>query len=145
MAKEEKEKNKSVVKEETSNETKSTKKEKKAIRKTKKQKEKENILKEKKVLEDKIDSLVLERKSTSDKDKKKELSKEIKTLKVERKAIGQKDTYLREVKKEMNMVRWPNSKEVVKYSIASLVFVLFFALFFYGIDALFALVKDLIS
>ena len=63
----------------------------------------------------------------------------------ERKEIGKKDTYIRDVKKEMSMVRWPSAKEVIKYSIASLVFVAFFALFFYGIDAIFALVKDLIS
>ena len=66
-------------------------------------------------------------------------------LKKERKEIGKKDTYIRDVKKEMSMVRWPSAKEVIKYSIASLVFVAFFALFFYGIDAIFALVKDLIS
>ena len=66
-------------------------------------------------------------------------------LKKERREIGKEDTYIKDVKKEMSMVRWPSAKEVIKYSIASLVFVAFFALFFYGIDAIFALVKDLIS
>ncbi|MCH5167906.1 MAG: preprotein translocase subunit SecE [Erysipelotrichales bacterium] len=64
---------------------------------------------------------------------------------MQRNEIGKRDTYLRDVKKEMSMVRWPSAKEVVKYSIASLAFVAFFALFFYGIDAIFALVKDLVS
>ena len=90
---------------------------------------KESITSQKRKIENKIDSLV--------KDKNK--------LKKERKEIGKKDTYIRDVKKEMSMVRWPSAKEVIKYSIASLVFVAFFALFFYGIDAIFALVKDLIS
>ena len=45
----------------------------------------------------------------------------------------------------MRLVRWPKKEEIAKYAIASLIFVLFFALFFYGIDALFALVKGWIS
>lgn len=106
---------------------------------------KENILKEKKKIENKIDSLAKDKKETKDKEAKKDIKKEIKKLKKERSEIGKKDTYLRDIKKEMSMVRWPSASEVVKYSIASLVFVAFFALFFYGIDALFALVKDLIN
>ena len=85
------------------------------------------------------------KKQAKDKESKKDIQKEINKLKKERKEIGKKDTYIRDVKKEMSMVRWPSAKEVIKYSIASLVFVAFFALFFYGIDAIFALVKDLIS
>ena len=34
------------------------------------------------------------------------------------------------VRKEMTKVRWPNKKEMVTYSIATICFVLFFALFF---------------
>ena len=37
------------------------------------------------------------------------------------------------------------TEELVKYSLAGLIFVAFFALFFFGLDALFALVKDLIK
>lgn len=118
---------------------------KKAKAKELKKKEKESILKEKKKIEDKIDSLAKDKKETKDKEAKKSIKKEIKKLKKERSEIGKKDTYLRDIKKEMSMVRWPSASEVVKYSIASLVFVAFFALFFYGIDALFALVKDLIN
>lgn len=43
--------------------------------------------------------------------------------------------FFKGVKKEISRVRWPNKKEMVKYSIATLVFILFFALFFYGFDA----------
>lgn len=118
---------------------------KKAKAKELKKQTKENILKEKKKIEDKIDSLAKDKKETKDKEAKKDIKKEIKKLKKERSEIGKKDTYLRDIKKEMSMVRWPSASEVVKYSIASLVFVAFFALFFYGIDALFALVKDLIN
>ena len=107
--------------------------------------EKKAILNEKKKLEDQIDALVKEKKETKDKLKKKELSKEIDDLKRKRNNIGKRDTYLSDVRKEMRLVRWPSKEEVVKYSIACLIFVLYFALFFYGIDALFALVKDLID
>ena len=43
------------------------------------------------------------------------------------------------VKKEMKKVRWPNKKEMITYSIATLSFILIFALFFaasYGIFTL---------
>lgn len=123
---------------------KKTKVDKEAIKQEKKR-EKESIAAQKKKIENRIDALVKDKKATKDKDSKKDIKKEIKKLKKERSAIGKKDTYLRDVKKEMSMVRWPSAKEVAKYSIASLVFVAIFAIFFYGIDALFALVKDLIS
>lgn len=110
---------------------------------SKKEEARLKILEEIQVIEDKIDALRKDKKATKDKLKKKEIKKEIKKLKIERNEVGKKDTYLRDVKKEMRMVRWPSAKEVVKYSIASLVFVAFFALFFFGIDALFALVKGL--
>lgn len=124
--------------------TKKLKKDAETIKKEKKL-EKENIQKEKKKIETKIDALVKDKKAAKDKNSKKDIQKEIKKLKKERDEIGKKDTYLRDVKKEMSMVRWPSTKEVIKYSVASLAFVLLFALFFYGIDALFALVKDLVS
>lgn len=34
------------------------------------------------------------------------------------------------VKREMEKVRWPNKKEMVTYSIATIIFVIFFAAFF---------------
>lgn len=107
--------------------------------------EREAILNEKKKIEEKIDTLKANLKSEKDKKKKKEIKIEIKNLKKEYANIGKRDTYFDEIKAEMKMVRWPNKTELFKYSIACLIFVAFFALFFFGIDALFALVKDLIS
>ena len=107
--------------------------------------EREAIKNEKIRLEEKIDSLLDERKATKDKQEKKEITAKIKELKYQRSRVGKKDTFLSDVAAEMRLVRWPSAKEVTKYSIATLVFVLFFALFFFGFDALFALVKDLIS
>ena len=118
-----------------------TKKSKKNDKKAKK----EELAKERAVFEKKIDALLVELKTTKDKFKKKEIKKEIKELKYKRSLVGKKDTFLGDVNKEMRLVRWPKKEEIAKYAIASLIFVLFFALFFYGIDALFALVKGWIS
>lgn len=118
--------------------------EKSEIKKAKKV-EKEAILNEKKKYEDKIDKLIEKLKSTKDKKEKKELKKEINELKSLRSKVGKKDTFLGDVVEEMKLVRWPSAKEVFKYSIASLIFVLFFAIFFFGFDALFALIKGWLS
>lgn len=52
--------------------------------------------------------------------------------------------FFSEVKKELTKVKWPNKKDMVKYSAATIVFVIFFAGFFYAIELLMALVKTLV-
>ncbi len=47
------------------------------------------------------------------------------------------------LKKELKRVHFPSRKELIKYSIATIVFVVFFALFFYAIDVLFAFLQSL--
>lgn len=49
------------------------------------------------------------------------------------------------VKREMKKVRWPNKKELITYSIATLAFILIFAIFFTGTDLLLATVKTLLG
>ena len=44
------------------------------------------------------------------------------------------------VKKEMNKVRWPHKKEMVKFSIATIVIVCFFMLFFSASDAVISMI-----
>ena len=132
-----------VVKETTKEEVKETKKE--VTKKEIKKEHKIAILKEKMEIENKIDSLLAKKKATKNKDEKKAIKAEIKTLKEKRDKIGKKRTFFTNVRDEMRLVRWPSKVEVLKYSLACLIFVAFFALFFYGIDALFALVKDLID
>lgn len=122
-----------------------SKKERKANLKKAKEMEFEALVAEKKKIDEKIDKLIKDKKSTKDKKEKKRISKDIKELKYQRKRIGRKDSFLGDVREEMHLVRWPSKGEVFKYSLACLVFVAFFALFFFGIDALFALVKDLIG
>ena len=52
--------------------------------------------------------------------------------------------FLSEVKKELSKVKWPSKKDMVKYSIATICFVIFFAAFFYAIDAMVAFIKSMV-
>ncbi len=47
------------------------------------------------------------------------------------------------VRDEFKKVHWPNKKDMVKYSVATVVFVVFLSLFFYLVDVIFALVHSL--
>ena len=52
--------------------------------------------------------------------------------------------FFSEVKKELSKVKWPNKKDMFKYSIATICFVIFFAGFFYLIDLAVAFIKSLV-
>lgn len=54
-------------------------------------------------------------------------------------------SYLKEVKSELKKVKWPTKKDIIKYTISTLVIVVFFALYFVGIESLFAFIKGLIK
>jgi len=49
--------------------------------------------------------------------------------------------FLNGVKKETERVRWPDKKYMIKYSIATVSSIIFFALFFYLIDITIAFIK----
>ena len=86
--------------------------------------------------------MVKETKKTQKKvtSKKKETSKTVK-----KKGLFKKfGNWCKSVIKEVSKVKWPNKKEMVKYSLVTIVFVIFFALFFYAIELLMALLKSLI-
>lgn len=75
-----------------------------------------------------------EKKKSDDKKEEKKDSKkeEKKNTKKEDKVV--KESWWHGVKSEFKKVRWPNKKEMLKYSIATIVFILFFSLFFYLIE-----------
>ena len=50
--------------------------------------------------------------------------------------------WFRGVIKELKNAHWPTKNEMLKYSIATIVFVLFFALFFLGIEVIMSLLLD---
>ena len=56
-----------------------------------------------------------------------------------------KEGYFSKVRREMRKVVWPTFGEVVKYSLAVILFCLVLCLFFLGINAIASLVKGLFS
>ena len=52
-------------------------------------------------------------------------------------------SFFKGVKKEAKTVKWLDGKTLVKYNSITVVMLVFFRLFFYGLDALFAFVRGL--
>ena len=50
--------------------------------------------------------------------------------------------YFKGVSKEISRIRWTNRKDLIKYSTATLVFMVFFSVFFYAVDLLVALLRS---
>lgn len=74
----------------------------------------------------------------SDKKDKKKNVKQEKPVKKEKKG-----NYLRQVADELKYVTWPTKKQLLKYSITTIVMVVLLALFFFGINLLFNLIYGL--
>ena len=66
--------------------------------------------------------------------------KKVKTVKKEN-SKSPKESYLKGVKKEMKLVKWPSFKEVVKYTIATVGLCLVVCGFFLLLNLLLSLVK----
>jgi len=49
------------------------------------------------------------------------------------------------VKSEFKKVHWPSKANMLKYSIATFVFIVFLSLFFYAIEIIFALIQTLLK
>lgn len=77
----------------------------------------------------------------ANKDKKKVNKKDNKNKKDKKVKKHKKNSFFKEVRLEVSKVKWPSKKDMVKYSIATIAFVIFFALFFYLIDLIMALLK----
>ena len=70
--------------------------------------------------------------------------KNVKTKKEKKENIFKRSIkYFKGVGKEIKRIRWTERKDLVKYSICTLLFVLFFGIYFYGIDWLVLLVREL--
>ncbi len=50
--------------------------------------------------------------------------------------------YFKGVKKEIGRIRWSRGKELGKYSLATITFMLFFGIYFYAIDLIVALIRS---
>lgn len=98
---------------------------------------------------------VSKKSTTTKKETKKEEKKKVTPKKKESTKKAEKKTkkvgffkkignWIKSVFKEVSKVKWPSKKEMLKYSIATIVFVIFFSLFFYAIELLMALLKSLV-
>lgn len=87
-----------------------------------------------------------EKKVEEKKEIKKGTKKEVKntTKKTEKKKniFSKIAGYFKGVKKEISRIRWTKGKELLKYSIAAVSFILFFCVYFYVIDVLVALLRS---
>ena len=50
--------------------------------------------------------------------------------------------YFKGFKKEVSRIKWTSKKDLLKYSVASILFVMFFGVFFYVIDLVVALLRS---
>ena len=80
----------------------------------------------------------VEKKETTKKENKK-----VTTKKETKKSIFKSiSSYFKGVKKEVSRIRWTKGKDLLKYSITTIVFIVFFGVFFYVIDLLVALLRS---
>ena len=75
--------------------------------------------------------------------KRKEPKKEAKTK--TKPAKTTEKSFIAEVKDEMKKVRWSSKSEMAKYSIATIIFIIIFGLYFFGFDLIFAWFKELVG
>ncbi len=104
----------------------------------------------KKVVNDKYNTSKIkkkEKKNTKNTNKKVETKKTTKKEQVQEKQsfIVRFRIFCNGVKSEFKKVHWTSKKDMVKYSIACIIFIIFCALFFYLIDVLFALLQSVLS
>ena len=100
----------------------------------------------KKVIEDKYNTKSIKTTKTKKETKKvKTTTVKKETKKEEKEGLFTKfRIFCHGVKNEFLKVHWPSKKDMVKYSIATIIFVIFCGLFFYAIDVIFALIRTLI-
>ena len=76
---------------------------------------------------------------------KKDTKETTKVSKKEKKSLWKKIIgYFKGVKKEVSRIRWTKGKDLLKYSIAAIIFIIFFGVFFYVIDMLMALLRSVL-
>ena len=72
------------------------------------------------------------------------MAKEAKAKNKEKKVTKvKKESYLKKLKKEIKLVKWPSLKEVAKYTISTLVFCLFICIFFLALNFIMSLIKGM--
>lgn len=78
------------------------------------------------------------------KEKKTKLAKKTNDKKPKEKKV-KKESYIKGVKKELKLVKWPDAKEIVKYTIATIVFCIILVAFFELLNVILAYIKGLFN
>jgi len=79
-----------------------------------------------------------------EKGKEKKVKKTDKKGKVEKKKI-KKEGFFKGIKKELKLVKWPSAKEILKYTIATIIFCIVIVAFFEVLNIIMAYVKGLFN
>ena len=106
------------------------------------------VRKKEKVEKYQIDEKEFQKKATKEKvekkDKKKSTKKNTKKNNENKKSLWVRfRIFCHGVKEEGRKVHWPTKKDMVKYSVATVLFIVFCSLFFYAIDIIFALIQSI--
>ena len=75
------------------------------------------------------------------KEEKEKKTKKEKPIKKENKTKKIKESHGKQLKKEIKMVKWPEKKEVLKYTVSTIIFCLFICAFFQALLFLMSIVK----
>jgi len=98
----------------------------------------------KKVVEDKYNTSSIKVKEKKKEDKKKEKPVKKVEKKEDKKGLFTRiRIFFHGVVSEFKSVHWTSKEDMIKYSISTILFIVFCSLFFYLIDVLFALVRSL--
>ena len=100
----------------------------------------EDLLKEVEKVSKEVDK---EEKKKDKKDRKDKKDKKDSKKNDDKKTSVKKESWWQGVKSEFKKVRWPSKKEMIKYSIATICFIIFFALFFWIIELVAWLLKTM--
>lgn len=71
----------------------------------------------------------------------KEKEKNKKNVKGKTKSKEKKESFVKGIKKEIKLVKWPDKQEIIKYTISTLVFCIVVALFFVLLTYLLSVIK----
>ncbi len=68
-----------------------------------------------------------------------------KNSKKKEKNVKNKEGFFKGIKKELKLVKWPTFKEIIKYTIATIVFCIVLVLFFELLNVIMAYIKGLFN
>ena len=71
--------------------------------------------------------------------------KKVKKVKNTKKEKKNKEGFFKNLKKEIGLVKWPSVKDIIKYTVATIVFCVILIAFFQVLDIILAYIKELFN